>query len=265
MWAAFKPRSSGQSTDDTTPTLNGTATANATVTVYENGQPVGTVQADGTGAWSFTPSTPLASGSHTSTATVTDAAGNVSPTSPGFTLIVDTAAPNAPVISRAIDDVGSITGPLTSGQTTDDTVPRLVGTSEPFATVNIYEGTTLVGTGTADGNGSWSILLNTTLTAGAHSFTAQATDAAGNTSVSSTSFSLTVDTAPPALPVLTSILDDVGNAATPVANGGFTNDAQPTLSGTAEAGSTVKIFDNGVQIGSVTATGGRGALRHPRR
>lgn len=250
------PLTSGQSTDDTTPTLNGTATANATVTVYENRQPVGTVQADATGAWSFTPSTPLASGSHTWTATVTDAAGNVSPTSPDFTLIVDTAAPNAPVISQAIDDVGSITGPLTSGQTTDDTVPRLVGTSEPFATVKIYEGTTLVGTGTADGSGSWSILLTTTLTAGAHSFTAQATDAAGNTSVSSTSFSLTVDTTPPALPVLTSILDDVGNAATPVANGGFTNDAQPTLSGTAEAGSTVKIFDNGVQIGSVTATGG---------
>ncbi|HFK5794007.1 TPA: BapA/Bap/LapF family large adhesin [Enterobacter asburiae] len=250
------PLTSGQSTDDTTPTLNGTATANATVTVYESGQPVGTVQADATGAWSFTPSTPLASGSHTWTATVTDAAGNVSPTSPDFTLIVDTAAPNAPVISQAIDDVGSITGPLTSGQTTDDTVPRLVGTSEPFATVKIYEGTTLVGTGTADGSGSWSILLTTTLTAGAHSFTAQATDAAGNTSVSSTSFSLTVDTTPPALPVLTSILDDVGNAATPVANGGFTNDAQPTLSGTAEAGSTVKIFDNGVQIGSVTATGG---------
>ncbi|KJI58030.1 adhesin [Enterobacter kobei] len=250
------PLSSGQSTDDTTPTLNGTATANATVTVYENGQPIGTALADGTGAWSFTPSTPLSSGSHTWTATVTDAAGNVSPASPGFTLVVDTTAPNAPVISQAIDDVGSITGPLTSGQTTDDTVPRLVGTSEPFATVNIYEGTTLVGTGTADGTGNWSIVLNTTLATGAHSFTAQATDAAGNTSVSSASFSLTIDTTPPALPVLTSILDDVGNAATPVANGGLTNDAQPTLSGTAEAGSTVKIFDNGVQIGSVTATGG---------
>ncbi|MDO2432038.1 Ig-like domain-containing protein [Enterobacter bugandensis] len=250
------PLTSGQSTDDTTPTLSGTATANATVTIYENGQPVGTALADGTGAWNFTPSTPLAAGSHTWTATVTDAAGNISPASPGFTLVVDSTAPTAPVISQAIDDVGSITGPITSGQTTDDTVPRLVGTSEPFATVNIYEGTTLVGTGTADGSGSWSILLNTTLTEGAHSFTAQATDAAGNTSASSASFSLTIDTAPPALPVLTSILDDVGNAATPVANGGITNDAQPTLSGTAEAGSTVKIFDNGVQIGSVIATGG---------
>ncbi|WP_336223541.1 BapA/Bap/LapF family large adhesin [Enterobacter bugandensis] len=250
------PLTSGQSTDDTTPTLSGTATANATVTIYENGQPVGTAQADGTGAWSFTPSTPLAAGSHTWTATVTDAAGNISPASPGFTLVVDSTAPTAPVISQALDDVGSITVPITSGQTTDDTVPRLVGTSEPFATVNIYEGTTLVGTGTADGSGSWSILLNTTLTEGAHSFTAQATDAAGNTSASSASFSLTIDTTPPALPVLTSILDDVGNAATPVANGGITNDAQPTLSGTAEAGSTVKIFDNGVQIGSVIATGG---------
>ncbi|AMJ69566.1 adhesin [Enterobacter cloacae] len=250
------PLTSGQSTDDTTPTLSGTATANATVTIYENGQPVGTALADGTGAWSFTPSTPLAAGSHTWTATVTDEAGNISPASPGFTLVVDTTAPTAPVISQAIDDVGTLTGPLTSGQTTDDTVPRLVGTSEPFATVNIYEGTTLVGTGTADGSGSWSILLNTALTEGAHSFTAQATDAAGNISASSASFSLTIDTAPPALPVLTSILDDVGNAATPVADGGTTNDAQPTLSGTAEAGSTVKIFDNGVQIGSVTATGG---------
>ncbi|MGM8431684.1 BapA/Bap/LapF family large adhesin [Enterobacter cloacae] len=250
------PLTSGQSTDDTTPTLNGTATANATVTIYENGQPVGTVLADGTGAWSFTPSAPLVAGSHTWTATVTDAAGNISPASPGFTLIVDTTAPTAPVIGQAIDDVGTITGPITSGQTTDDTVPRLVGTSEPFATVNIYEGTTLVGTGTADGSGSWSILLNTTLTEGAHSFTAQATDAAGNTSASSASFSLTIDTTPPALPVLTSILDDVGNAATPIADGGTTNDAQLTLTGTAEAGATVKIFDNGVQIGSVTATGG---------
>lgn len=205
------------------------------MTIYENGQPVGTALADGAGAWSFTPSSALNNGSHTWTATATDAAGNVSPASPGFTLIVDTSAPNAPVISQAVDDAGSITGPLSSGQTTDDTVPRLVGTSEPFATVNIYEGTTLVGTGTADASGNWSILLTTTLATGAHSFTAQATDAAGNTSVSSAAFSLTIDTTPPALPVLSSIVDDVGNAATPIANGGLTNDAQPTLTGTAEA------------------------------
>lgn len=250
------PLSSGQSTDDTTPTLSGTAAANATITVYQDGQQVGTAQTDGSGAWSFTPSTALANGSHTWSVTATDAAGNVSPASPDFTLVVDTTAPNAPVISQAVDDVGTIIGPVSSGQSTDDTLPRLVGTSEPFATVNIYEGTTLVGTGTADASGNWSILLTTSLATGLHSFTAQATDAAGNTSAPSATFNLTIDTTPPAQPVLSSIVDDVGNAATPVANGGLTNDAQPTLTGTAETGATVKIFDNGVQIGSVVATGG---------
>ncbi|WP_426708434.1 BapA/Bap/LapF family large adhesin [Enterobacter cloacae complex sp. 280C5] len=249
------PVASGQSTDDTTPTLNGTAAANATITIYESGREVGTAVADANGVWSFTTGT-LANGSHTWTATVTDAAGNVSPASPGFTLVVDTAAPVAPVITQAIDDVGTITGAIGSGQTTNDPLPRLVGTSEPLATVNIYEGTTLVGTGTADADGNWTVDITVPLDSGSHTFTAEATDQAGNTSTSSADFSLTIDTTPPALPVLTSITDDVGNAAAPVANGGLTNDARPTLTGTAEAGATVTIFDNGVQIGTAVATGG---------
>lgn len=249
------PVASGQSTDDTTPTLNGTAAANATITIYESGREVGTAVADANGVWSFTTGT-LANGSHTWTATVTDAAGNVSPASPGFTLVVDTAAPVAPVITQAIDDVGTITGAIGSGQTTNDPLPRLVGTSEPLATVNIYEGTTLVGTGTADADGNWTVDITVPLGTGSHTFTAEATDQAGNTGAPSADFSLTIDTTPPALPVLTSITDDVGNAATPVANGGLTNDARPTLTGTAEAGATVTIYDNGVQIGTAVATGG---------
>ncbi len=213
------PVASGQSTDDSTPTLNGTAAANATITIYESGREVGTAVADANGVWSFTTGT-LANGSHTWTATVTDAAGNVSPASPGFTLVVDTAAPVAPVITQAIDDVGTITGAIGSGQTTNDPLPRLVGTSEPLATVNIYEGTTLVGTGTADADGNWTVDITVPLDSGSHTFTAEATDQAGNTSTSSADFSLTIDTTPPALPVLTSITDDVGNAAAPVANGG---------------------------------------------
>jgi len=249
------PLTSGQSTDDTTPTLNGTAEPNSTVTIYENGTAVGTAQADGSGAWTFTPPA-LASGSHTWTATATDAAGNVSPASPGFTVIVDTTPPNAPVITYALDDVGAVTGQLGSGQTTDDTVPRLIGTSEPNATVRIYEGSTLVGTGVADASGSWAITLTTTLGTGQHNFTAQATDAAGNNSQPSASFSLTIDTTPPAVPVIVSVTDDVGNAATPITNGGLTNDNQPTLSGTAEAGTTIKIYDGTTLVGTVTATGG---------
>src|SRR5690606_39370469 len=110
-----------------------------TITIYENGQQVGTAVADANGVWSFTTGT-LANGSHTWTATATHAAGNVSPASPGFTLVVDTTAPAAPVITQAIDDVGTITGAIGSGQTQNDPRPRLVGSSEPLATVNLQRG-----------------------------------------------------------------------------------------------------------------------------
>jgi len=249
------PVTDGKTTDDTTPTLNGTAAGNATVIIYENGVQVGTAQANASGEWSFTPGSALSNGSHTWTATATDAAGNVSVASPGFTVIVDTTAPLAPVITQAIDDVGTVTGPLSNGQTTDDPLPRLVGTSEPNATINIYEGITLVGTTTADASGNWAVTLNTTFPEGPHQFVARATDAAGNTSDPSSPFSLNIDLTPPAIPVLVNVVDDVGTTTT-ITSGQITNDAQPTLSGTAEAGSTIKIYDNGVQIGSVTAADG---------
>ncbi len=249
------PVLNGKTTDDTRPQLNGSAAANATIIIYENGVQVGTATANGSGAWSFTPPTALSNGSHTWTATATDAAGNVSVASPGFTVIVDTVAPLAPVITQALDDVGTVTGPLSSGQTTDDTLPRLSGTSEPNATINIYEGSTLRGTTTADASGNWSVTLTTPLGEGTHNLVAQATDAAGNNSDPSTPFVLTIDLTAPTLPVLLTVVDDVGTV-TNLASGQLTNDAQPTLSGTAEAGSTVKIFDNGVLIGTVTATGG---------
>lgn len=249
------PVTNGKTTDDTTPTLNGTAAANATVIIYENGVAVGTVQANASGDWSFTPGSALSNGSHTWTATATDTAGNVSVTSPGFTVIVDTIAPLAPVITQAFDNIGTVTGPLSNGQATDDTVPSLVGTSEPNATINIFEGSTLVGTTTADASGNWAVTLNTTLAEGLHQFVTRATDAAGNTGDPSSPFSLNIDLTPPAIPVLVSVVDDVGTTAT-INSGQITNDAQPTLSGTAEAGSTIKIYDNGVQIGSVTAADG---------
>lgn len=251
----LNPVLSGQTTDDTRPQLNGSAAANATIIIYENGVQVGTVQANGSGAWSFTPPSALSNGSHTWTATATDAAGNVSVASPGFTVIVDTVAPLAPVITQALDDVGSVTGPLSSGQTTDDTLPRLIGTSEPNATINIIENGSVIATTTADASGNWAVTLTTALPAGPHTFIAQATDAAGNNSDPSATFSLNVDLTPPSVPVLASVVDDVGTVTT-LASGQLTNDAQPTLTGTAEAGSTVKIFDNGVLIGTVTATGG---------
>ncbi|WP_418936793.1 BapA/Bap/LapF family large adhesin [Leclercia adecarboxylata] len=243
---------SGQVTDDSTPTLTGSAAANATVTLFDNGVALGTVQASATGDWSFTPEEALGNGSHTFTARATDAAGNLSEASAGFTVIVDTVKPLAPVIALAQDDIGTVTGALTNGQRTDDTLPVLTGTSEANARVQVFEGTTLLGTATADASGNWSIALTTPLTNDTHSFTAVATDAAGNASDPSAVFTLTVDTQPPAVPVLVSVVDDVGAVVT-LTSGQLTNDAKPTLSGTAEAGSTVSVYDGDQLLGSVVA------------
>jgi VCBS repeat-containing protein len=79
-------------TDDNTPTLVGTAKANAVVTILDGNTIVGTTAADGSGNWSFTPSGAQSEGAHTYTAS-TSVAGNTV-TSMGFVITVDTIAPD---------------------------------------------------------------------------------------------------------------------------------------------------------------------------
>lgn len=245
---------SGQATDDTRPVLTGTAEGNATVSVYDNGVLLGTVQADAGGAWTFRPSTPLVNGGHALTVTATDAAGNVSLPSAPFNVVVDTIAPTQPIVIQAFDDVGPVQGPLVSGSSTDDTLPVLSGTAEANATVKIYDGGSLIGTVTANALGVWSFTPGTALTPGQHVFTVTASDAAGNTSVVSADFTLNIVSGVSNTPVLTSVVDDVvGGVVGPLTNGQATNDARPTLNGTADANSTIKIYDGGNLIGTVTA------------
>src|SRR5258707_4647991 len=49
---------------------------------------------------------------YTITAKITDAAGNVSNASAGFTVTEDTTAPNAPTITSVTDDVAPVTAAL---------------------------------------------------------------------------------------------------------------------------------------------------------
>lgn len=80
-------------TNDTTPTITGTAEADSTVTLYDTDgtTSLGTATATG-GNWSITAST-LTTGSHTLTAKATDTAGNTSAASTGLAVTIDTAAP----------------------------------------------------------------------------------------------------------------------------------------------------------------------------
>ncbi|WP_244182840.1 Ig-like domain-containing protein [Pantoea wallisii] len=93
------------------------------------------------------------------------------------------------------------------------------------------------------------------LSNGSHTFNVTQTDAAGNTSPQA-STTLRIDTVAPVASTLT-ITDDTGTTPVSLANGAYTRDTTPTLSGTAEAGAVVTIFDGATAIGSVTAgTGG---------
>ncbi|EBW6088706.1 hypothetical protein A4L73_28620, partial [Salmonella enterica subsp. enterica serovar Enteritidis] len=89
----------------------------------------------------------------------------------------------------------------------------------------------------------------TALDDGEHTFTVDVTDPAGNTSPSTSAGTITIDTtAPAAASEVTLIGDDQS-----LSDGASTKDTTPTVSGEAEAGSTVVIYDNGEAIGTVTA------------
>lgn len=181
-----------------------------------------------------------------------DQAGNTSATT-GLAFTLDTSVA-APAITAAADDFGASKGQLASGSSTDDATPTLKGTAEAGSAVSVFDGATLLGTVNADSSGNWSYQAGST-SDGTHSFTAQATDAAGNTSAASAAFVLTIDTTAPSAPVIVSVNDNVAPIIGTVANGGTTDDTTPTLSGTAEANSTVKVFEGATQVGTTIADG----------
>src|SRR6266542_3141297 len=80
-------------TSNTTPAFTGTsAEAGSTVTIYSDGVQVGSGPAASYTGSGITITTALAAGTHSITATVTDAAGNVSTASTALSITVDTSA-----------------------------------------------------------------------------------------------------------------------------------------------------------------------------
>lgn len=248
---------SGGSTDDATLALAGTAEPQSTVTIFDGTVQLGTVTADAGGGWSFvTPA--LAAGPHAFTATATDDATNTSaPSSPAWRVVVDLTPPPAPAIRQVIDDAAPQTGVVPSGGSTNDATPTLVGTAEPGATVTVLDGTAPIGTVVADGSGNWTLAV-AALAPGKHSFTAKATDAAGLTGPASSPYEITVDAVAPLRPSIVAVLQSGDGGTVNVPNGGRTSDATPTLSGIAEAASTITVFEGDTPLGTaVTDATGR--------
>ena len=212
----------GSTTSDTTPTFSGTGEAGATVSITVDGTQVGTTVIPPSGNWSFTPTTPLADGSHTVSVAAQDAQGNMAADGP-HTFTIDSAT-TVTLVTPA------------NGSTTTDTTPTISGTGEPGATVRVTVDGTQVGTATVAGNGSWSFTPIVPLADGSHTVSVAAQDAQGNTA-SDGPHTFTIDSA-------TSV------TLTTPANGSTTSDTTPTFSGTGEPGATVRVTVDGTQVGT---------------
>lgn len=237
-----------------TPHISGTAEANATVRLYDtDGVTVlGSTTANGSGGWTIVSST-LAAGGHTLTARQTDAAGNESAASAGLLVRIDTgaAAPAQPVLAAASD-----TGRAGDGITNVAT-PTITGSAEAFASVRLYDtgGSTLLGTTIADAAGAWSI-MSSTLAQGAHALSVRQTDQAGNVSAASTVLNLTIDSVAPVAPAAPR-LDPASDSG--AVGDGITDVSRPVLTGNAEAGAAITVYDtDGVTVLGTTQADGSG-------
>ncbi|MGC0094008.1 Ig-like domain-containing protein, partial [Enterobacter asburiae] len=228
------PVPDGGTTNDPRPVLSGTGTPNDVINITDtvNGTPtvVGTVTVDSSGNWSWRPDSNIGEGSHVYTATATDEAGNVSDPSTAITIIVDTLAPDTPVIS-------AVGGEPNGGYITD-TTPTVGGTGVNGETVIVYNNGVEVGR-VVVANGEWSLTLPTQ-TDGPLNITVAGVDAAGNLSALSSVFTVTLDTVAPEIPVISTVADSqLSN------NVLYTKDGTPTLTGTGEPGTTVIVSVDG--------------------
>ncbi|MDH1053110.1 Ig-like domain-containing protein, partial [Pseudomonas sp. GD03903] len=248
------PITKGGVTDDSKPILSGTSDANATVAIYDNGSKIGSAIANGSGKWSFTPTTSLSEGKHDFTVDATSTFGTTSAKSEVFSITTDYTPPvaNLSIDVIASNDVinyaksqaqqtvsGKVTGEFTNG----DVVSFTLNGHAYSATVNA--------------SGKWSVLVAGADLANADNIQATlvAHDAAGNSANATASHGYSVDLVS-TTPQITSVYDAVGTKQGNLISGETTDEARPKFSGTAEANSVVTLYDKGTAIGSIVADGG---------
>ncbi len=206
--------------------VKGTADANATVEIRNaGGTVIGTGTADGTGAFTVTIPAGEAGANETLTAVAKNASGTES-TRTTFQTPADEATVTAPTIT-------GVTGNSTAGY-------EIKGTADANATVEIRNaGGTVIGTGTADGTGAFTVTIPAGEAGANETLTAVAKNASGTESTPTT-FQTPAD---PNTPVATPIVETVTGSTTK----GY------EVKGTAEVGTTIEVRDAaGTVLGTAT-------------
>ena len=163
------------------PNVSGTAEAASTMAVIDavSGATLCAAVASAAGAFSCTPDSSLAVGSHRFSATATDAAGNVSVPAPPVSVTISDAVPPPPTIDSPAD-----------GTEVEERRPVIGGHTAPATSVQV----TLDGVGYAAQvapDGSWSLFPPGVMAVGTHDVSASATDGQLNVSdTASSAFSI---------------------------------------------------------------------------
>ncbi len=227
LTAVAKNASGTESTPTTfqTPADEATVTAPTVEIRNAGGAVIGTGTADGTGAFTVTIPAGEAGANETLTAVAKNASGTES-TPTTFQTPADEATVTAPTIT-------GVTGNSTAGY-------EVKGTADANATVEIRNaGGAVIGTGTADGAGAFTITLPTGTATANEALTAIAKDAAGKES-NPTAFKTPAD---PDAPVATPTVDKITGSTTK----GY------QVVGAAEVGTTVEVRDaDGTVLGMAT-------------
>ncbi|WP_460885488.1 Ig-like domain-containing protein, partial [Pseudoduganella ginsengisoli] len=235
------------------PTITGVAEPGASVAVYDGGVLVGQVQAAiANGAWSFTYATSPAQGVRQVTAIATDIAGNVSVSSAALSYTLDQTPPGMlPNVDLA---AASDTGISNTDNVTNAAMLTFTGTgAEPGASVRVTMAGVQIGIATAAADGSWSVTGPFSGQGNNMTVSVWQTDVAGNSNAGITLqlLRVTVDRTAPAAPTALDLTasSDSGSSATD----NVTNVTKPTITGKAEAGSTVTLYDGETIIGTAVA------------
>ncbi|WP_310626677.1 Ig-like domain-containing protein, partial [Limnohabitans sp.] len=107
-----------------------------------------------------------------------------------LTAVGDITAPTAPSVANVLVQKTGAT--VVAGSTVASNLLTISGSAEAFSTVTVLDAGQALGTALTNSSGNWQLSL--AVSNGSHNFTATAIDAASNTSASSGSWALTVNT-----------------------------------------------------------------------
>lgn len=217
------------------PTVTGTVPSGASAISVTAGPASQAATISGTWSAAFTN---LSAGSTTISATASDVAGNVSPTT-SITVTVDASAP--------VLTVATITSP------TNDNTVDLSGTVDEACELTVRSGSTVVYGPTVAASGAWGPIATSILGDGVRSLSVTATDSLGNATTSSPQ-SVTVDTTGPTVVLGTPSVMTANSSASPTVAVTYA-DATTSVNGITLANGNVTVVATDSAAASAAVSG----------